>query len=125
MVKSLTQIVLINIDIPIIFGNLEISITNLTRTIFIALLIGIAMLYVFYIGRLIPRKSQLISRNLYVFLHIACKQITFDSVIICIIIRFINCDFLTICWPNFSSICNNYLYISFQLRLNIIHVFIK
>ena len=55
--------------IPIIFGNFEVSITNLTLTIFIALLIGIAIFYVFYIGRLIPRNWQLILEGLYMFVY--------------------------------------------------------
>jgi len=69
MKLSLYQIFVSNTNIPIIFGNFEVSITNLTLTIFIALLIGIAIFYVFYIGRLIPRNWQLILEGLYMFVY--------------------------------------------------------
>ncbi len=74
MMKSpLAQFDIITI-IPIIFGNFEVSITNLTLTIFIALIIGITIFYVYYIGRLIPRNWQLILESLYMFVYRLANQ---------------------------------------------------
>jgi len=68
MKLSLYQIFVSNTNIPIIFGNFEVSV-NLTLTIFIALLIGITLFYVFYKGRLILRNWQLILETLYMFVY--------------------------------------------------------
>lgn len=40
---------------PMIFGNIDISITNLTLSLFLAVSIGVILFYILYSDKLVPK----------------------------------------------------------------------
>ena len=60
--------------LPLHWGNYEISLTNLSLTVFFTLVLGVYILYIFFNEQIIPRNWQIVFESLFLFVYKVSKQ---------------------------------------------------